>query len=440
MRAHLRTLVFCLCAIFYLGAGTYKASHFSADFIPVYTGARCLIHGCNPYDPTGLGEQYVAAHGIEALMTPGYWIERPPVYPPSTFAALSPLALFNFHIAAVLWALLGGSALIVATWLVISATAKDDSWIPTLLGSFILILGAGLLGTGNPATFSCSLAVIGTMLFLTDRNVPLGAALLTLSLAIKPQIAGLIILYFLVRGVHRRWAVLCAGGGLAFLLCGAVVLQMHPGSHDWLVTLRTELAECVLPGHVNDPSPINKHLGLTNLQTLTSIFLANPKTAGLVALGLTLLLFALWIISVKKIEVGLPNHFFALPPLLVLSLFPIYHRSCDALLLLLSFPMIVAVTRSHRILGTILALVTAMPFLSDAITTRVTSRVGRYWNLTDALSHKAVFMVLMRPWSLELLVLFVLYLVALWAMSSRSGAAARLHPAPSRGLPLTAHR
>lgn len=440
MQAHLRTAVFCLAACFYLGAGTYKASHFSADFIPVYTGARCLVHGCNPYNGEQLGQQYLAAHGIEKVMPPGYWVERPPVYPPSTFVALSPLALLRFRIAAVLWAMLGGTALIVATWLAISAAAKADSWVPTLLGSFILVLGDGLLGTGNPATFACSLAVIGAMLFLSGRFIPLGAVLLTLSLAVKPQVAGLIILYFLARGIGRRWAALSLGGGLAFLLLGMLILQMHPGSRDWMPSLRANIAECVLPGHVNDPSPVSRHSGLTNLQTLTSVFLASPKAWNAAALGITAVFFVLWIISIKRLELGVPNHFLALPPLLVLSLFPMYHRSCDALLLLLSFPMIVTVMRRHRVLGTIIALVTALPFLSDAITFRLVSIVGRFWNLADALSHKAVFIVLMRPWSLELLVLFVLYLIALQALSSRSAAAARVHSAVPHDLTLAAHR
>ena len=430
MRADLRALVFTLVALFYVAAGTYKASHFSTDMIPVYAGASCILHGCNPYAPPQLVEQYLAAKGNPKFVGPGHGLTA--VYPPSTLLALSPLAFFHYRAASVIWALLGGSALVVATGMVLWATAKDPSWVPTVLASIILLLGDGLLGMGNPATFACALAVIGTMLFLIGRYVPLGAVLLTLSLAVKPQVAGLIIVYLLVRGVGRRWAALSLAGGFAFLMAGILVLEMHPASRNWLPSLRANLAECVMPGRVNDPTPANPQVGLTNLQTLTSVFLANPRAWSAVALGIALVLFVLWVAVVRKLESGVPNHFLALPPLLVWSLFPVYHRSCDALILLLSFPMIVTVLRGRKVLGACIAVLTALPFLSDAFIFPIHRIIGRFWNLQALLSHKLLFILLMRPWSLELLALFVLYLVAMRRLPAgdRLGSA-QLQPAIS---------
>ena len=429
MRARQRAVVFSLVALFYLAAGTYKASHFSLDFIPVYLGARCLVHGCNPYDPPQLNQQYVAAHGTAKLMRPDFWVARPSVYPPSTFLTLSPLALLPFRPASVIWALLGGSALIMAMAFMISISSRDGSWALTLFGIFVLIMDIGLLGTGNPATFACSLAVIGAGFFLIGRYLPLGTVLLTLSLAVKPQVAGLIILYLLVRGIGRRWAALSLGGGLAFLLTGILVFEMHAGSQHWLTSLRANLAECVQPGHVNDPTPTNPQLGLTNLQTLTSVFLANPKAWNAAAWAITLLLFTVWIVSIRKLGTEPASHFLALPPLLVLSLFPVYHRSCDVLILLLSFPMIVRVLRGHKVLGGCILLLTALPIFSDDFAWPIAHAVGRFWNLTDALSHKAVFILLMRPYSLQLLLLFGLYLVAMRVLSAESRAGAEVQHA-----------
>ena len=53
-KANLQWLVFSLSAIVFFwvaGARVLKASN---DFVPVYTGARCLLHGCNPYDTAQL--------------------------------------------------------------------------------------------------------------------------------------------------------------------------------------------------------------------------------------------------------------------------------------------------------------------------------------------------------------------------------------------------
>jgi hypothetical protein len=411
MRADLRIVVFTLSAIYFLAVGTYKASHFSGDFIAVYAGARCLVQGCNPYDPAQLQRQYTSAQ-------PGFWFAHPPIYPPSTLLALSPLAQLPFRAASVIWALLGGSLLIAAV-LVLWVTRDDSSWVPTLLVSFILILEARQLGGGNPVTLACALAVIGTTLFLIERYVPLAAGLLALSLAVKPQVAGLIILYLLMRGVSRRWAAVSLGGGLAFLLGGILILEMHPGSQHWFPSLRANLAECVLPGHINDPTPANPQGGLANLQTLTSVFLTNPKAWNEAALGITLVLFVLWIVVLKKLEDGAPNHFLALPPLLVLSLLPVYHRSCDALILLLSVPMIAMIMRSHKVLGTWLALATVLPILSDFTVGPIISATGHFWNLREAVSHRGVFILLMRPWCPELLLLFGLYVIAIRLSSPR---------------------
>ena len=425
----LRIVIFCFAAFFYLAAGTYKASHFSHDFIPLYSSSRCLIHDCDPYDATALSQQYIAGHGIRKLLTDTLWAEHPSVYPPSTFIVISPFALLPFRVAAILWALLSGSALIAAMVLVLSLASGSASpgglWAATLLTVLMLLSGGyDVLAGGNPATISCAFAVIGSAFFLIDRWVPAGALLLTLSLAVKPQIAGLVILYLLVRGVRRNWAALSLGGGAVALLLGVLILQMHPGSQHWLATLRANLAEATLPGHSNDPSPLNTRQGMINLQTLTSIFLTSPRAYNAAALGLIAVLFVCWIVSLRKMEGHSPKHFFALPPLLILSLFPVYHRAYDDLLLVVSIPMIVALIQTHRFFGGVLTFVTALPFLpmlASPASPKQIALIEGSRTLTGAFSSKAGFILSMRPGTVELLVLFCLQLGAMWALADYSG-------------------
>ena len=53
--------------------------------------------------------------------------------------------------------------------------------------------------------------------------LPLGAPPAMLSLAVKPQIGGLIALYFLAQKIYRRYAAVALVGALALLLfCGSV--------------------------------------------------------------------------------------------------------------------------------------------------------------------------------------------------------------------------
>ena len=90
----LHFLVLCISALILFAVGGARVIHSSNDFVPVYTGARCLLHGCNPYDPSQLEQQFFQGGG-HAEELPSWQIDVP-VYPPSTFLALSPLALLRF--------------------------------------------------------------------------------------------------------------------------------------------------------------------------------------------------------------------------------------------------------------------------------------------------------------------------------------------------------
>lgn len=417
-------LLVCLAALYYLAAGTYKASHFSADFIPVYSGARCFVQGCNPYDPTQLQPAYLEAHGNPGRLNSEYWQDRPPVYPPSTLLMLSPLALLPFPAASVVWALLGGTLFLAAIGLVLSACPQKYFWVAAILACiFLLADSPSLLGTGNPATFACSLAVAGAVLFLRDRYIPLAVVLLTVSLATKPQIAGFVVLYFLARKIHWRGAVLAMGASVAILLIAGFTLQGRPGSRNWMPTLRASITESIQPGHVDDPSPANVRFpGLVNLQTITSTFIASPKVYNAVTWAICLGMFAVWMVAVRRTSTGGADHFLALPALLVLSLLPVYHRGCDDLLLLLAIPLVLKVMEKNYVLGGVIAVGTALLHLLDIVIPRIELSLGRAGTLQEAMSHKLFFLLLLRYECILLLLLFGLYLAGMYVVQGSSDA------------------
>ena len=131
---------------------------------------------------------------------------------------------------------------------------------------------------GQPAIFAISLVVIGIYLFLRGRFLPLGSLLFMLSLAVKPQIGGLIVLYLVVQRIHWRYAALAMAGALALLLSAGLILQLHPRSADWISTLRANLTATLNTGGSADPRPANPQaIGDTNLQSLTSIFFSDAR-------------------------------------------------------------------------------------------------------------------------------------------------------------------
>src|SRR5208337_246042 len=116
-RPDLNSLVLCISALIFLSDGIPKALHNSCDFVNVYSGARCLLHGCNPYDTSQLDQQYSQAGGRADERLP--WYREVPMYPPSTFLVLSPLTLFRFPVARVLWSLLNGCLYVISAGLIL---------------------------------------------------------------------------------------------------------------------------------------------------------------------------------------------------------------------------------------------------------------------------------------------------------------------------------
>lgn len=420
MRRTLPTLLVCLAALYYLAAGTYKASHFSRDLVPVYSGARCLLHSCNPYDPAQLEQQYLQGGGAARLLGPdNFWRAYVPVYPPSTFLVFFPLALLPFPLASPIWALLSGGLFIAAAVTVLSSCPERYRWVSAILVSLFLVanVNISLLGLGNPTPFAIALLILGTVFFLSNRYIPFATLLLALSLAVKPQIGGLIVLYLLARKIHWQWVVLAMSGALAILLLAGLIFSVHPRSHDWVPALRANIRESIQPSQVNDPSPKNPGaIGIVNLQTITSVFFVDAKIFNAVALVFFALLLAIWVTAALKMNTGPGDHHYLLiSALAVLSLLPVYHRSGDDMLLLLTISTIATLLRKRPVLGILAAVFTSLLCTSEFSFALRSHFVERHWGQSGILQHRILFILLLRPQCPLLLLLFGLYLVAMFA-------------------------
>jgi hypothetical protein len=431
----LHLLALCISALVLFAVGGARVFHSSNDFVPVYTGARCLLHGCNPYDTSQLEQQFYQAGGHPGELPS--WLIDVPVYPPSTFLVLSPLALLSFPAARLLWFLLSGGLLVIAARLILSVSRPPHRWLATALVSFFLVTAGILLVLGQPAVFAISLVVIGSCLFLRGRLLPLGTLLFMLSLAVKPQIGGLIVLYFLVQKIHWRYAAVAMAGAGVLLLSACLVLGHHPKSADWASTLRTNLSATLSPGGSADPRPANRQaIGDTNLQTLTSIFLNDAGRFNPVAYVIFLALFAAGGMAVVRASGGRELHFLALGALSILSLMPVYHRFYDTRLLLLSIPAVLIVFQRHRLLGTLIAVLTVLAGISVQYRVQIYLMQHSQWQYV--LAHKFLFIFLLRQQNLELLILFCLYLVAISSMRFSGTTKIDSFPAHERAIPLHA--
>lgn len=411
----LHLLVLFLSALVMFGLAGARVIRASNDFVPVYTGARCLLHGCNPYDTSQLEQQFYTAGG-HASELPSWQIDVP-VYPPSTFLVLSPLALLRFPVARVLWFLLNGCLLVTAARLIQIMSPVQYRWLTTVLVSYFVITAEIVLVLGQPAVFAISLLIIGSYFFLSDRFLPAGGLLFPLSLAVKPQIGALIVLYLLLRRIHWRYAAMAMAGAGVLLLSATLILGHHPRSAAWASTLRANLSATLGPGGSADPRPENQQaIGDLNLQTLTSIFFPEAHTFNIVAYCVFLALLGLGIFVALRTSASRETHFISLAALSVLTLMPVYHRFYDTRLLLLSVPAVGVIFQRRRLLGVLIALLTLLATISVQYRTQIFLLQHAKWQ--KVLANKILFILLLRQQNLELLVLFCLYLVAMFSIRS----------------------
>jgi Glycosyltransferase family 87 len=412
-KSELHYLLLGVAALIFFAVGGTRVLHSSNDFVPVYTGARCLVHGCNPYDTAQLEQQYFSAGG-HAGELPSWEIDVP-VYPPSTFLVLAPLSLLQYPAARLLWFLINGALFVTAAAAVVSLGPQSQKWPATILVSIVLATSGILLVLGQPAILAISLLILGCYLLLRDRFLWFGALLLMLSLAIKPQIGCLIVLYLVVQRAPRRYAAAALAGSLVILLGAIVVLQQHPGSTRWLSTLRANLSATLSPGGSADPRPANQQsVGDINLQALTSIYFTEAPAFNLVAYAIFLSLLTVWAATLLRAKVAAELHLVALGALAVLTLTPVYHRFYDTRLLLFTIPATVIVLEKRRLLGLLIAGLTVLGVVS--VQYRLQDWFLQHGQFQTVLHSRFLFSLLLRQQNLEMVALFSLYLVAMHSM------------------------
>jgi hypothetical protein len=316
---------------------------------------------------------------------------------------------------------LNGSFFVIAAGLVVSLCPRSHRWLATALASYFLLTAGILLVLGQPATFAISSVVVASCLFLRGRLLPLGALLFMLSLAVKPQIGGLIVLYFLVQRVAWRHAVVALAGALALLLSASLIMRVRPATADWPSTLRSNLSATLSPGGSADPRPDNQQsVGDVNLQTVTSIFSPRAQAFNLLAYTSFLALLAVGIAAVVQAGKVMEVHLLALGALSILSLTPVYHRFYDTRLLLLSVPAVVVVFQKRRPLGLVIAVLTVVATVS--VQYRVQAFLLAHAQWQNVLHRKIWFIFLLRQQNLELLLLYCLYVLAMFSIRSPSTA------------------
>ncbi len=416
-----------LC-LFWLGAIAFLLVGFAlgkavavstADFRVVYFAARCLIEHGDPYQETQLADTYIKGQGTtpkDSQITRS--TEYRYNYLPTAFIVTLPFAVLPFHIAQALWLIVTASSLIFASFLVWDVAAL---YAPVLSGALIGLTLANselILMLGNPAGIAVSLCIIGVWCLVVRRYQFVGILCFAISLMLKPHVAGLVWLYFLMSDRNSRNKALQILMTVAMLSVPIAILMGTRAPH-WFSEWRSVMAAFSSRGDINDPGPSSMAahgIGMMiNLQTVFSLIKNEPSfyDSASYVLGLLLLCPLLYLTARKKASEELC--WFALSAYASISMLPVYHRVYDARILILAVPMTAILWKRRSQYSKISVFIGATTIvLTGAIPWGIFLRISSGLHPSTNFSKSIAVISQVAPVPVILLISSVFYLRAYW--------------------------
>jgi len=354
------------------------------DFIAEYYSAHALMHHLDPYNQDQVLRVYRAEGGERSLaLERDREIATRFVYPPSALADIVPFALLKWRAASVLWMLVSSISLIAAACLAWDLTARNAPILGGLFAGFILANSEVLVVLSNPSELSISLCVIAVWCFSRNRLIPIGILVLSLSLLLKPQIGGLIWVYFLLAGggLSRKRALQTLGVTTALAL--PFILWVSAVAPHWMQELRGNLVAFAARGGLNDPGPSSPFANqFVDLQVVFSRFRDDPGFYNLASYAVSAPFLIAWAVIAAKARAVPETTQIALAAIAPLSLLPFHHHLYDSKLLLLMIPALGLLWSKRGPIGWTGLVLTSAAFLLTG-------------DLTESLFLRAVDM--MRP-------------------------------------------
>jgi hypothetical protein len=383
-----------LVSTLFLAAGAAKfamrgpvlAWSLSLDFKTFYAASRAWALGMNPYNHELLNSILERAGASSGQHT---WSEEPSIYPPMTYAALSPLALLPWRTARLLWCVLNLAGLTLAVVIV----CRFGAFTPGL--RMVLLLGAVLalqpssaaMRVGQLSILVTALGMASLLLGRYERDSSSGF-LLGLALALKPQLA----LVFVAPGlVRRRWKTLFA---VTLTLCaiGSVsVLRIHAVS-AWAGSWFANLSSSFRPAGVNNVAPSSEHnRNMVNLQYPLRLMIHSSWAVNVLvlAVGTVLAIPAVRILTSE--DISAPELLQSVSLLAIVELLVMYHRDYDAVLLALplGWALSAGVPRRRALPAILMIAVFFFPILHALYALDGTA--GSHWLLSSLLARFLVW-------------------------------------------------
>jgi hypothetical protein len=403
------------------GYQNQKATLQAFDFKPVYSSARCLIDGCDPYDSMQIQREFLSHGGDPSDLRPF----RPfnANYPPSALFLVIPLAKLPFGVACAIWSWIGIGLFCCAALCVADLCAGKYSLVVHCVLAAFVATSTMLIMLGQPAMMAISLAVIAVWCFLRGRFAWVGVLAFAVSLTFKPHVGALIWLLFLLasRGegsgeatrMFRRRALETLGVTLFLMAPGMLLAFHHPASAHWPQELHTNLVGIGARGNASDPGPTNiEAQAIVSLQAVFSLVRDVPGFYNLAAYAVFVPLFGLWLYGVvRPVRAIEARNLLALAAAAALGFLPIYHRQYDTRLLLLMFPAVALLASNSRWVGRAAILLSV---LATVTTSHQFVHAGPWLAVHGFPLTGPAWLLLFRPLPLTLLLLSGFFLYAMF--------------------------
>lgn len=399
------------------------------DFKVVYYSARCLLEHGDPYNEHDVQRLY-DAEGRERAAEPPLdrQVKTRFFYPPTAFALTVPVVSFGFRLGSIVWTVLLAGGLIVASLAVWDLGAEAASVAAGALAGLLLMNSFWLYMIGNSAGIAVSLCVIAVWTFFRKRLEWAGVVCLALSLAVKPNDSGLIWLFLiLVGGTYRKRALQSVAALAIFGL--PLVFWVWRISPHWLPELQANMASFAGVGGGVDPASTGmagRNVdSIIQLQTVTSIFFAQPRISDLIVYAVCAPVFLIWAWIALRKRLTASGFWLAIAAAAPLTMLPTYHYQHDAKLLLLVVPGCTMLWARRGRLGWAALLITAAGIVinGDIFTAIKVSLTRNIIVPQPHFTSRLLTVLLTRPSGLILLAMSIFFLWA-FVREARSGKSA----------------
>jgi hypothetical protein len=388
------------------------------DFKAVYYGARCLLQHADPYRESEMLRVYRAEGGDRMSdAAPVRRLVAVYINLPTGLILIAPLALLPWAWAHALWIALIALSIVLGACLMWNLAADHAPIMAGVLICFFLLTSIMLTDVANTAGVVVGLCAVAVWCFLKGRFVPAGILCFAVSLAIKPHVAGLIWLYFLLAGgLCRKRALQTLVVTIVLGLPG--VLWVSYVAPHWMSELHSNLTATSARSDINDPGPTSASRdtpdSIVDLQTVISVFLDDPRIYNPASYLFCVPLLLVWVLATLRSRFSPATACLALAAIAPLAMLPLYHRQDDARLLLLTIPACAMLWAERGVVGWSALAVTA----AGLVVNGDTLTAARIWlsrpllATAQGLTGEILTVVLARPVPLVLLAMCIFYL---WA-------------------------